>query len=129
MWVRATIERAALEAEVGRSHGSLRWDKGRKIKRGRCRCLHIHASDPLSPLQSGPLELTLRYQKMLLCSSTSLGFPFHCVEIENEVARVMSGFLCGPANTYASRADDRREVEQKLLVLTWSSKKWVFRGS
>lgn len=80
--------------------------------------MRIHASDPLSPLQGGPLELMLHCQKMPLYSSTSLGFPFHCVETENEVACVMSGFLCGPVNTYASRVDDRCEVEQKLSVLT-----------
>lgn len=93
------------------------------------RCLCIYASDPLCPLQGGPLELTLHCQKMPLYSSASLGFPFHSVEIENEVAGVISGFLCGPMNTFVPRVDERHEVEQKLSVLTLSSKKWVFRGS
>lgn len=51
------------------------------------------------------------------------------MELENEVAGVVNGFLHGPVNTCASRADDRHEVEQKLLVLKSSSRKWVLRGS
>lgn len=56
----------------------MRWDKGRKrsldgeIKM----CVHLCFQLSLSPLQGGPLELTLHYQEMPLYSSASLGQEF-----------------------------------------------------
>lgn len=54
----------------------MRWDKGRKRSLDGEIKMCVLPRLSLSPLQGGPLELTLHYQEMPLYSSASLGQEF-----------------------------------------------------